>query len=106
MWCPKCKYRYLTKQRKCTNCGSKLIEEPKQLPTTGYRYLTTCRNEFDLQLKLGLLESCQIRAVRGYMPDGVTFDIYSDQGGFGNDLFVEIDHLEEARELIKEQAED
>ena len=105
MWCSNCKYRVLTTQTKCTHCGRKLVEDPQPLPDKGYRYLTSSRDAFDLQLKLGLLSSCQISAVRGYMPDGAEFEVYSEQSGFGNDLFVAIDQFESACEIIKEQTE-
>jgi hypothetical protein len=105
MWCPKCKYRYLTDQTKCIHCGGKLKKEPNCMPEQGYRFLVTCQDEFDLQLKLGLLNSCQISAIRNYMPKGIEFEIYSKQNGFGTDLFVAIDQYEEALEILNAQTE-
>lgn len=108
-WCPKCKVEYRKGFIKCGDCGTNLVEEleketqkeeGKLQKTPDFVFLADTYSEIDAELKLGLLKSNGIKAIKKYPGTTGYMKIYMGTA-IGIQIWVPKQHYKEAKDLLE-----
>jgi hypothetical protein len=103
-YCPKCRSEYENGYNTCTDCGSALVDEIPLIPEydlSEAAFLTSVADEIHADMIEAELKSNEIPVLKKYKEAGAYLEIYMGMTSFGIDLYVPLDKLNEAKELLE-----
>jgi hypothetical protein len=107
-WCPNCKVEYQPGFKTCIDCDlplcDQLTPEPESAaPAPAYAgdaLLVSAADSVEAEILESFLKAQGIPVLKKYPEAGGFLDIYMGTTAFGIDLYVPVDRLDEARDIV------
>lgn len=106
MWCPVCKEEYSDKIKVCKDCGCALTDKKPETVTIRGRdinnlsYLTSCITDFEADVVISLLKSCNIYGIKRYNKYSQIAKVFTNSTNLGVDIYVSDDDFKEAKDIL------
>ena len=106
MWCPVCGVEYREGFNTCNDCGCALTKnKPEPVLVKGQDinnlvHLHSCDSDFEADVIISLLESCDIIAVKRYKNFSHVAKLYCGSSNLGVEIFVGELDFESAKEIL------